>query len=121
MSYQEPTFTIEFSADVPQDDLYALEEKLGEIEGVQTDLRQPRDLIALAILAVVVVVPQAIKVVSGAVGGANAIQKAAKVIYDWRHPAKHNWKLTLTRPDGTRVDLSGLSPEEIEKFIVAVN
>jgi len=122
VSDQPTTFRIEIPPDVEQQEIWDVEERLRQVEGVTTELQEPKDLIAATLLFIHIVgpyVPQAVAVV----GGIKATRDLAQILYNFLHPKKQetdrqqgkNKVVIITK--GKRIELYNLSPEEIEKVL----
>ena len=122
MSDQPITLQLEIPPEVAQQDVWELEEQLGQVAGITTELREPKDLLTATLLLISVVGPyvgQAIVVAEGI----NTIHDLAQNIYDFLHPKKQeadrqrgkNKVVIITK--GKRIELYNLTSEEIEKII----
>jgi len=122
MPDQPITFRIEIPPDVAQQEVWDTEERLRQVEGVTTELQQPKDVIAATLLFIHLVgpyVPQAVAVVSGI----KATRDIAQIIYDFLHPSEKEktseWgkNKAVIIYKGKRIELYNLSTEEIEKVL----
>jgi len=122
MSDQPITLRLEIPPEVAQQDVWDLEDQLGQVTGITTELREPKDLIAATLLFIHVVGPYAIQAVTIA-GGINTIHDLAQTIYDFLHSKKQetdgqqgkNKVVIITK--GKRIELYNLTSKEIEKII----
>ena len=57
MSDQQTTLLIEIPPDVTQQEVWDVEERLRQVEGVTTELQEPRDVIAATLLFLHVAAP----------------------------------------------------------------
>lgn len=122
MFEQNSSIIIEIPFDVAQEEAWDVEEKLKQIEGITTDLQEPRDLVAAAMLILhfTTTVMEPIGIIGG---GITAIHDVAKIIYDFLH-SKHKESASATGKGkviiikkGKRIELYNLSIEEIEKIL----
>lgn len=119
MSNQPITLQLEIPSEVAQQDVWDFEEQLGQIVGITTELRDPKDPIAETLLFITVAITQTITVA----GGINTLHDLAQHIYNFLHPKKqepdhHRGKnkiVIITKRK--RIELYNLSPEEIEKVL----
>ena len=116
MSDQSITLQLEIPPEIPQQDVWSLEERLSQVPGITTDLREPKDPIVATLLFIAV---QAVTTAEGI----NAIHDLAQNIYDFLHPNKQeangqqwNNKVVIFTL-GKRIELYNLTSEEIEKII----
>lgn len=122
MSDQPMTLHLEIPSEVAQQDVWSFEEQLGQIVGITTELREPKDLLAATLLFITVAGPYVGQAVTVA-GGINTIHDLAQNIYDFLHSRKQasdqqrskNKVVIITK--GKRIELYNLSSEEIEKII----
>jgi hypothetical protein len=122
MSYQQTTLLIEIPSDVAQQEVWDTEERLRQVEGVTTELQEPKDLIAATLLLIHFVGPYVSQAVAIA-SGIKATRDLAQILYDFLHPAEKEKtgeqgknKVVLVKKD-VRIELYNLSPEEIEKVL----
>src|SRR5436309_1336700 len=80
MSDQLITLHLEIPPEVAQQDVWELEEQLGQVTGITTDLRQPKDLLAATLLFIQVAGPYVGQAVTIA-GGINTIHDLAQTLY----------------------------------------
>ena len=123
MSDQSITLHLEISAEVGQQDVWDLEEQLGQVAGITTELREPKDLLAATLLFIQVAGPYIGQAVTVA-GGINTIHDLAQTIYHFLHPKKQKadrqqekTKVVFIITKGKRIELYNLSSVEIEKII----
>jgi hypothetical protein len=122
MSDQPITLHLEIPPEVAQQDVWDLEEQLGQVAGITTDLRQPKDLLAATLLFIQVAGPYVGQAVAVA-GGINTIHDLSQTLYSFLHPKKQeadqqrgkNKVVIITK--GKRIELYNLSSEEIEKIV----
>ncbi len=121
MSDQPITLQLEIPSEVSQQEVWDLEEQLGQVAGITTELREPKDPVAATLLFIQIAGPYVIQAVAVA-GGINTLHDLAQNIYDFLHPKKQkanqqekNKVVIITK--GKRVELYNLSSEEIEKVI----
>ncbi|MGZ3646344.1 MAG: hypothetical protein ACXVCM_21110 [Ktedonobacteraceae bacterium] len=122
MSDQPTTLQLEIPPEVAQQDVWDLEERLSQVAGITTDLREPRDPIAAILLLIHVVGPYIGQAVTLA-GGVKATHDLAQIIYDFLHPKKQevvqqrgkNKVVVITK--GKRIELYNLTSEEIEHLL----
>src|SRR5260370_37062084 len=113
MSDNPITLQLEIPPEVAQQDVWELEEKLGQVAGITTELREPKDLIAATLLFIHVLEPYAIQAITIA-AGINTIHDLAQTIYDFLHPKKQeadhprgkNKVVVITK--GKRIELYNL-------------
>lgn len=113
---------IEIPSEVRQQDVWDLEEQLGHIAGITTELREPKDLLAETLLFLSVAGPYVGQAIAVA-GGINTLHDLAQTIYTFLHPKRQeaesqrgkNKVVIITK--GKRIELYNLSSEEIEKII----
>ena len=118
MHNQQMTLLIEIPPDVAQQEVWDAEERLRQVDGVTTELQEPRDLVAATLLFIHVAVPimRDIAIVGGAI---KATHDVAKIIHDFLHPAgkekinaRGKNKVVIIKK-GKRIELYNLSTEEI--------
>jgi hypothetical protein len=122
MSDRPITLQLEIPPEVAQEDVWNFEELLGQVAGITTELREPKDLISATLLFISVAGPYLGQAVTVA-GGINTIHELAQTIYNFLHPKKQeaeqqrgkNKVVIITK--GKRIELYNLSPEEIEKIV----
>ncbi len=112
MSDQSITLRLEIPSEIAQQDVWNLEDRLGQINGITTDLHEPRDPFVAALLMIVTIA-----------GGFNTIHDFAQNIYDFLHAVHKDVaseqsknKVVITR-NGERIELYNLTTEQIEKVI----
>jgi hypothetical protein len=122
MPNQQTTLLIEIPADVAQEEVWDAEERLRQVEGVKTELQEPRDVIAATLLFLHVAAPY-LGQIAAIGGGIKATHDIAKIIYDFLHPAgkaktnaRGKNKVVIVKK-GKRIELYNLSTEEIEKVL----
>lgn len=120
MSDQKKTAFIEFPSGIIQQEIWDLEEQLNQIEGVTTDLQEPKDPLATTLL-ILNVITSSIGVVAALPGGIKATHEVAKLLHAFFHPVKQEkvkaeHKVVITKK-GKKIELYNLSVEEIEKLL----
>jgi hypothetical protein len=122
MSDQQTTLLIEIPPDVTQQEVWDVEERLRQVEGVTTELQEPRDLIAATLLFLHVAAPY-LGQIAEIGGGIKATHDITKIIYDFLHPVEKEKtgeqgknKVVIIKK-GKRIELYNLSTEEIEKVL----
>ncbi|HWS84811.1 MAG TPA: hypothetical protein VN207_11205 [Ktedonobacteraceae bacterium] len=122
MSDQQTTLLIEIPRDVLQQEIWDVEEKFKQVEGVKIELQESRDFIAATLLFLHFAVPY-LEQVAAIGGGIKATHDIAKIIHDFLHPAKKENtseqgknKVVIIKK-GKRIELYNLSTEEIEKVL----
>ncbi len=122
MSDQSITVQLEIPPEVAQQTVWDLEKQLGQVEGVTTDLQEPRDVIAVTHLFLHVVVPYLGQAVAIA-GGIKATRDLAQILSTFLHPPEKTLdqkpginKVVIVKK-GVRIELYHLSLEEIEKVL----
>lgn len=116
----QTTLLIEIPPEVAQQDVWDLEEQLSHVIGVTTELREPKDIIAVTLLFIHVVGPYLAQAVAVA-SSIKAIRDLAQIIYDFLHPKKQetdqgkNKVVIITK--GKRIELYNLTPKEIESVL----
>ncbi len=122
MSNQPTTLLLEIPSDVVQQEVWDTEERLRQVEGVTTELQEPKDLIAATLLLIYIVGPYVGQAVAVA-GGIKAARDLAQILYSFLHPAEKEKtseqgkdKVVIIKK-GKRIELYNLSQEEIEKVV----
>jgi hypothetical protein len=126
---QQTTLLIEIPPNVAQQEVWDTEERLKQVEGVTTELQEPKDLIAATLLLIHIVGPymgQAVAVATGI----KATRDLAQILYDFLHPAEKEKTseqgkkrvVIIKKEKGKekRIGLYNLSPKEIEEVIEKV-
>ncbi len=122
MPDQQAALLIEIPPDVPQQEVWDIEEKLRQVEGVITELQEPKDFITPTLLFLHVAAPYLVQLAAIG-GGIKATRDIAQIIYDFLHPAGKEKKREQDKnkvviiKKGKRIELYNLSTEEIEKVI----
>ncbi len=123
MSDQQTTVLIEIPSDVTQQEVWDVEGRLRQVEGVTTDLQEPKDLVTPILLFLQFVAPH-LGQIAAVGGGIKATHDSAKIIYDFLHPAAKKEKSSIDGKNkvvivkkGVRIELYNLTPEEIEKVL----
>jgi hypothetical protein len=122
MSDQPTIWQLEIPSNVAQQDVWYLEEQLGQIAGITTELREPRDFLAATLLFIQMVEPYAIQAIAIA-GGINTLHDLAQVIYGFLHPKKQEIdqqsgknKVVLKNKD-KQIELYNLTSQQIEHVL----
>jgi len=122
VSNQPITLQIEIPPEVAQHDVWDLEEQLGQVGGVTTDLQEPRDFIAATLLFIHIVEPY-MEQAAAIAGGIKAARDLAQILYDFLHPTEQETgrqqgknKVVIIKK-GMRIELYNLSSKEIEKVL----
>lgn len=118
----DQTIRIEISANVSQHYVWELEKKLQQVEGVTTDLLEPKDLasITLLLLHFAASIMGPVAVIGG---GIKSIHEVAKILYEFLHRSgsekadAENKKKVILIKNGKRIELYNLSIEEIERIL----
>jgi hypothetical protein len=122
MPDQQAALLIEIPPDVPQQEVWDIEEKLRRVEGVTPELQEPKDLITPTLLFLHVVAPYLGQLATIG-GGIKATHDIAKIVYDFLHPlekekaSEQGKNKVVIIKKGKRIELYNLSTEEIEKVI----
>lgn len=119
----QTTLLFEIPPDVPQQEVWNIEEKLRQVEGVITELQEPKDFIAPTLLFLHIAAPYMVQLAAIG-GGIKATRDIAQIIYDFLHSAGKEKKREQDKKNkvviikkGKRIELYNLSTEEIEKVI----
>ncbi len=122
MSNQQTTLLIEIPPDVAQQEVWEVEERLRQVEGVKTELQEPRDVIAATLLFLHVAAPY-LEQLAAVGGGIKAIYDIATILSDFLHPAEKEKtseqgknKVVIIKK-GKRIELYNLSTEEIVQVL----
>ena len=123
MPDQPMLLQVEIPPEVMQQEVWNVEEQLGRIAGITTELREPKDLVAATLLFISVAGPYTEQAITVA-GGINTLHELAQTIYTFLHPKRQEAELQRGKnkvviiTKGKRIELYNLSSEEIEKIIV---
>ncbi len=122
MPNQQTTLLIEIPSDVTQQEVWNVSERLEQVEGVTSELQEPKDFITPTLLLLHVVAPH-LGQLAAIGGGIKAIHDVAKIIYDFLHPVEKEKaseqgknKVVIIKK-GKRIELYNLSTEEIVKVL----
>lgn len=122
MPNQQTTLLIEIPPDVAQQEVWEVAERLEQVEGVTSELQEPKDFITPILLFVHVIAPH-LGQLAAIGGGIKATHDIAKIIYDFLHPAKKERvseqgknKVVIIKNE-KRIELYNLSIEEIVKVL----
>lgn len=122
MADQETTIRIEIPSVIQQQEIWDTEERLRQVEGIETDLQEPRNVLDNVIL-VLHIAASVMTSIAAVGGGVKAIHEVAKIVHDFLHKESkensHNQakkKIVIVKK-GKRVEVYDLSVEEIEKFL----
>lgn len=102
------TICLEIPTSASQEDIWELEDNLGKIEGITTDLQEARSLVEGALLFLTTLGTVAANV--------KAIYDIAKVLYDFMHTKKQRYNL-LIHKNGLDIELKNLTLEEIARLL----
>ncbi len=122
MNNQQTTLLIEIPTDVPQQEVWNVAERLEQIEGVTSELQEPKDFITPALLFIHLVAPH-LGQIAAIGGGIKATRDIAKIIYDFLHPpqkektSQQGKNKVVIIKKGKRIELYNLSTEEIMKVL----
>ena len=122
MSDQNTSALIEIPSDVAQQEVWDLEETLRQIEGVKTDLQEPRDVpgVTMLILHLATSIMEPVAVIGG---GIKSIYEVSVILHKFLHrtdkekPREEGRKKIVIIKKGKRIELYDLSIEEIEKIL----
>lgn len=124
MSDQHTTLLIEIPSDVVQQEVWDTEEKLRQVEGVKTELQEPKDVLAATLLFIHLVGPY-LGQAAAVAGGIKATHDLAQILYNFLHLTKQETesqqgknKVVIIK-EGKRIELYNLSTEEIEMVLEA--
>jgi len=119
---QTMTISVEFSSSIAQHDIWSLEERFQQVEGVKANLVESKDFATATILLL-----QFVASIMGPIavigGGIKSIHEVAKILYEFLHHSNsekvglEGKKKVCLIKDGRRVEIYNLSVEEIEKII----
>ena len=112
MSEVIPAISLEIPSGVAQQEVWDLEERLNQIEGISTDLQESRSTLA-TVLAVLNIAASVMGPVGVIAGGAKAVHEVAKILHEFIHTKS---ELTLLKK-GKRIELKKQTVEEIERLI----
>jgi hypothetical protein len=122
MPNQQTTLLIEIPPDVAQQEVWNVAERLEQVEGVTSELQEPKDFITPTLLFLHLVVPH-LGQLAAIGGGIKATRDIAKIIYDFLHPAEKEKaseqgknKVVIIKK-GKRIELYNLSTEEIVQVL----
>src|SRR5260370_22346965 len=87
MHNQQTTLLIEIPSNVAQQEVWNVAESLEQVEGVTSELQEPKDFITPTLLFLHLVVP-ALGQLAAIGGGIKATHDIAKIIYDFLHPVE---------------------------------
>lgn len=122
MSDRTTTVLIEIPADVAQQEVWDMEEKIKQVEAVGTDLQEPRDVLAgtMLVLHFAASIMGPVDVIGG---GIKSIHDVATILYEFLHRAgkekasEEGKKKVVITKKGKKIELYNLSIEEIEKIL----
>jgi hypothetical protein len=122
MPSEQTTLLIEIPPDVEQQEVWNVAERLEQVEGVTSELQEPKDFITPTLLFLHFVAPY-LGQLAAIGGGIKATRDIAKIIYDFLHPAAREKtseqgksKVVIIKK-GKRIELYNLSTEEILKVL----
>ncbi len=122
MSDPQTTLLIEIPSDVAQQEVWDTEERLRQVEGVTTELQEPRDFITPILLFLHVAAPY-LGQLAAIGGGMKATHDIAQIVYDFLHPtgqektSERGKNKVVIIKEGKRTELYNLSTEEIVKVL----
>ena len=122
MSDQSISLLLELPPEIVQQDVWDLEEQCKQVTGVTTELLEPKDVLAAALLFIHVIGPY-LGQAAAVAGGVKATRDLAQILYNFLHPTNQkadrksgkNKVVIITK--GKRIELYNLSLEEIEKIL----
>jgi len=122
MSVEQTALLIEIPPDVAQQEVWDVTQRLEQVEGVTSQLQEPKDFITPTPLFIHLVAPH-LGQLAAIGGGIKATHAIAKIIYDFLHLAKKEQvdeqgknKVVFIK-EGKRIELYNLSIEEIVKVL----
>lgn len=122
MSDQKISALIEIPPDVAQQEVWDLESTLRRVEGVETDLQEPRDVLGVTML-VLHVATSIMEPVAVIGGGIKSVYDVAVILHKFLHPTdkekskEEGKKKMVIIKKGKRIELYGLSIKEIERIL----
>lgn len=123
MSDQVSTLRLEIPGEIPQQEVWDLETALQQVDGVSTDLQEPRDFVATAVLIVGIATSVAGSMTTLG-DGVKTIAEVAKLLHAFFHrPAVKQiaeqtpHTLVIITKKGNRVSVSDLTVAEIEELL----
>jgi hypothetical protein len=123
MSDQVSTLRLEIPGEIPQQEVWDLETVLQQVDGISTDLQEPRDFIATAVLIIGITTSIAGSITTLG-DGVKTITEVAKLLHAFFHrptvesvakQAPHT--LVIITKKGNRVSVADLTVAEIEELL----
>lgn len=122
MSNEKMTTLIEIPSDVAQQEVWDMEEKVRQVEGVETDLQGPRDVLGVTMLVLhfATSIMEPVAVIGG---GIKSIYDVAAILYKFLHQTDkektggEGKKKVVIIKKRKRIELYNLSIEEIERIL----
>lgn len=114
--------TLEFPTDIPQQEIWDLEDQLKRIKGVETDLLEPMDLIT-GVTLILQIITLTAGAATGLTGGAKTVYEVSKTLYnffrrsDRKQEGDNLKKKIIIVKKGKRLEIDNLSIEDIERII----
>jgi hypothetical protein len=105
-------FALYISSDVPQQELWDLNDQINQIEGVKADLREERNVVADTIMMVVTIVGPILTLAEGA----KSVYELAKILYELAHKKEEGHHVTINK-NGAKIEIKNMSLEDIEKIL----
>jgi hypothetical protein len=112
MSENTTRFALYISSDVPQQELWDLNDQINQIEGVKADLREEKAGIVETVMMIVSVIGPVLTVVESA----KSVYELAKLLYEFTHSKEEKHNVTISK-NGTKVEIKDMSVEDIKKLI----
>jgi hypothetical protein len=112
MSEHMTRFALYISSDVPQKELWDLNDQINQIEGVKADLREEKTGIVEVVMMVVSFVGPILPIIDGA----KTIYELAELLYEFTHKKEKKHNVTISK-NGTKIEIKDMSVEDIEKLI----
>ena len=122
MPNQQMTLLIEIPPDVAQQEAWNVAKRLEQVEGVTSELQEPKDFITPTLLFIHLVAPH-LGQIAAIGGGIKATRDIAKIIYGFLHPPdkekanEQGKNKVVIIKKGKRIELYNLSTEEIVKVL----
>lgn len=107
--------SLEIPSDVPQQELWELNDHVSQIEGVTTDLQEAKNLLADAFIFVQIIATT-IAPIGVIAESAKSVYEVAKLIYEFVHSKEKAYDVTINK-NGKKIKIKEMSLEDIEKII----
>ena len=122
MAEQRIEVLLEIPSNITKQEVWAMEEQLKQVEGVDVDLHEPKDAFSIAtqILQITVSISGSFALISGDI---KSIYEVSKILYDFLHNRKNkeekldDKKKIIITTNRKKVEIYNLSIEEIERLI----